>query len=284
MNTAGIPLVFTGAIQSRDDIHYISSLIALASGDFKPLVIVTQSLRMQDRSGGEFVSLGESADFRSRRSEYCNSLPESISRVTTEYIELDLLLVKARPLSISKQCMQKAHSILEKCTPRSKAPRPGVQDPYTDRLVEQAIGLMNKGPVGLEWSRSILGSAIECGIDWIRRFPDVLEKDANLEAWTHGTFKSFNPVFTEAATDLLSHFGITNENSPEFDNKFLHPTIRFFTCITDDRLRFLVQLPRRIQTRASGDFSITGRISNRSWIAISRAVSHVPFFQQGMSH
>lgn len=137
---------------------------------------------------------------------------------------------------------------------------------------------MNKGPVDFEWPESMLASAIECGIDWIRRLPDVLEKEANFGAWTHGTFNGFNPVFTGAATDLLSHFGITKENSAEFDNKFLRPTIRFFTCITDDRLRLLVKIPRRIQTRASGDFGITGQISNRSWIAIPQAVSHLPFF------
>ena len=129
-----------------------------------------------------------------------------------EYVDLDLLLIKARPLSISKQCMQKAHSILEKRTLLSKAPTSGVEDPYTKRLVEQAIGLMNKDHFGLEWSRSILGSAIECRIDWIRRFPDVLEKDADGAAWTHGTLNSFNLAFAEVATDLLTHFCITMEN------------------------------------------------------------------------
>src|SRR5215469_5831019 len=85
MNTAGIPLVFTGAIQSRDDIHYISSLIALASGDFKPLVIVTQSLRMQARSGSEFVSWVNQPIFVPGEARIATPFPESISSVTTEY-------------------------------------------------------------------------------------------------------------------------------------------------------------------------------------------------------
>jgi hypothetical protein len=137
---------------------------------------------------------------------------------------------------------------------------------------------MNKGPVDFQWSESILGSAIECGIGWIRRLPDVLEKETNSGAWDHGTFKGFNPAFANAAADLLSHFGITRENSPEFDDEFLRPTIRFFTCITDDRMRLIVKVPRRIQTRGSGDFAITDRVSNISWFAIPQAISHLPFF------
>jgi len=40
----------------------------------------------------------------------------------------------------------------------------------------------------------------------------------------------------------------------------------------------LVKIPRRIQTRVSGDFGITARITNHSWIAIPQAASRLPFF------
>ena len=172
----------------------------------------TESLKMQERNGKRFVSLVNQPIFVPRETRIATLFPESMNSVTMEYVDLDLLLIKARPLSISKQCMQKAHSILEKRTLLSKAPTPGVEDPHTKRLVEQAIGLMSKDYFDLEWSRSILGSAIECRIDWIRRFSDVLEKDADGAAWTHGTVNSFNIAFAEVATDLLTHFSIAREN------------------------------------------------------------------------
>ena len=279
MNTAGLPLVFDGTIQSLDDIHYISALTVLASGDMNPLVIKNQKLKMQDQSGKSFISWVDRPVNGADQLRIGTPFPESIRSVNRKYIELDLLLIKASPLSISEQCMQKAYSLLEKYALHGKGQTLGVEDPpYTDPPVEKAISLMNKGPVDFKWPESMLASAIECGIDWIRRLPDVLEREANLGAWTHGTFNGFNPVFTDAATDLLSHFGITKENSAEFDNNFLRPAIRFFTCITDDRLRLLFKIPRRIQTRASGDFGITEQITNRSWIAIPQAVSHLPFF------
>ena len=279
MNTAGLPLVFIGALQSQEDIHYIFSLMAIASGDIIPLFIESKPLKMQDLSGKRFISWAGQPFSVSGKMSFGTPYPESISRVTAEYIELDLLLIKARPLSISKESMKKACSVLEKYVLREKVQRLGVEDPsFTDRLVEKSVDIMNKSTVDFKWSQSILGSAIECGIDWIRRLPDVLEKEATSGAWDHGTFNGFNPAFTNAAMDLLSQFGITKENSPEFDDEFLRPTIRFFTCITDDRLRLLDLVPRRIQTKASGDFAITQRVSNRSWIAIPRAASHLPFF------
>ena len=229
---------------------------------------------MQGQGGKSFISWVDRPVNSPNQLRIRTPFPESIRGVNRKYIELYLLLIKARPLSISEQRTQMACSILEKYALRDKGQTLGVEDPsYAIPLVEKTISLMNKGPIDFEWPEPMLASAIECGIDWIRRLPDVLEKKANLGAWTHGTFNGFNPVFTGVATDLLSHFSITKENSAEFDNKFLRPTIRFFTCITDDRLRLLVKIPRRIQTRASGDFGITGQISNRSWIAIPQALS-----------
>lgn len=279
MNTAGLPLVFTGALQSREYIHYVSSLIAIASGDITPLFVFSKTLKMQDSSGKRFISwVGQPLDILGAGS-FRTPYPESIGRVTAQYVELDLLLIKSRPLKISAEPMQKACSILEKYALMERAQPLGVEVPLlTNQLVEKAINLMNKSNIDSQWPQSILGSAIECGVDWIRRLPDMLEKEATSGAWDNGTFNRFNPAFTDAAIDLLSQFGITKENSPKFDDEFLRPTIRFFTCITDGRLRLLGMIPRRIQTKSSGDFAITGRVSNRSWFAIPRAVSHLPFF------
>lgn len=199
--------------------------------------------------------------------------------MTPEYIELDLLLIKGKPLKISEESKQKAYSILEKYALRGYQQVQGVGDPsFTDRLVEKSIDMMNESHVDFAWPQSTLGSAIKCGIDWIRRLPEVLDKEATEGGWDHGRFNDFNPDFTEAAIELLSYFGITKKNSPEFDDEFLRPTIHFFTCITDRRLGLLDKIPRRIITRASGDFALTQRVSHRSWITVPRAIFHLQFF------
>jgi hypothetical protein len=208
---------------------------------------------------------------------FTTPFPESISHVTGEYIELDILLIKAKPQRISEESIQKASNILEKYSLRKhQTQRVGVPS-HTDLLVEKAVTVMKEAHVDYQWSRSILGSAIECEIDW--RFPDVLDKEATEGGWDHGTFKDFNPDFMDTAMDLLSYFGITRNTSPAFDDECLRPTIRFFSCIFDDRLRLLDKVPRRIQTSTSGDFALTQRVSHRSWIAgpkgfITSAVLH----------
>jgi hypothetical protein len=274
MNTAGIPLVFNGKIQSRVHIHYIFSLLVLASGDVRSLLIQGQKIHTPDASGKVFVSWADQPKHSGPTELRLGTpIPQSISSATEEYIQLDLLLLNARPTKVSEESMQKARSILEKHA--STKDNQSLIDPTVEFLVERT----NKSDYGLEWTRELLGSAIDCGIDWIMRLPDVLDRESQSGAWEHGRFNDFDPRFTDAATDMLLHFGITRANSVEFDDKFLHPTIRFFTCFTDNRLRLIsAMVLRPIKTREAGDFAITPQISNRSWIAIPRAISHLPFF------
>jgi hypothetical protein len=278
MNTARVPLVFTGSLQSRNDIYYISALIAIASGDLSPLFIQSKPLEIQMSGAKMFISWAGQPFTVFSTPRFTTPFPESIKHVTGEYIELDILLIKAKPQRISEESMQKASSILEKYSLRKHQTQRVGEPSHTELLVEKAVAIMNKAPMDYQWSRSILGSAIECGIDWIRRFPDVLDREATEGGWDHGTFKDFNPDFTNTAMDLLSYFGVTRNASPAFDDEFLRPTIRFFSCIFDDRLRLLDKVPRRIQTRTSGDFALTQRVSHRSWIAVPQAISHLPFF------
>ncbi|OCK75023.1 hypothetical protein K432DRAFT_386457 [Lepidopterella palustris CBS 459.81] len=278
MNTAEIPLVFKGTVQSLENISYISSLIVLASGDVSPLLLQATKLQMLDSSGKKFISWADQPYKGPHEMRVETPFPLSISSATAKYIELDILLVKGRPMKVADEFMEMAHSILEKHALRGNGNMFGVEDlSFTEPLVKTAIDFMNAS-VNFNWYQVLLGSALECGIDWMMRLPNVLEKETNSGEWDHGKFNGFDSSFADAAADLLSYFGITKENSARFDDQFLRPMIRFLTCITDDRLRFLAFIPRRIQTRADGDFAITNQISNRSWIAIPQAVSHLPLF------
>jgi Heterokaryon incompatibility protein (HET) len=283
MNTAGIPLVFTGTVQSREHIHYIFSLLVLASGDVGSLLIQGQKIQSKDSSGKVFISWAEQPSHCGPEELRLGTpIPQSISSVTAEYIQLDLLLIKARPMKVSEESIHKAKLILEKCASKGKDSMRRVEhSSYTDPIIKFAVGVINKSDYRSMWTwrTELLGSALECGINWIRRLPGVLETETKSGTWAHGKFDDFDLSFTDAATDLLFHFGITQANSIEFNNKFLHPTIRFLTYFTDDRLLLIsAMVLRAIPTKAAGDFAITAQISNRSWIVIPQAVSHLPFF------
>ena len=179
MNTAGVPLVFIGAIQSRDEIHYISSAIAIASGDINPLFIASKPLKISDSSGNQFISWAGQPFHGASQMRFGSPFPKSISRMTAEYIELDLLLIKGRPLRISPESMRKSSSILEKYVLRRQEPTEGAEvQSFSENLVKRMVDVMNNAPVDFQFPESILASAIECGMDWIRRLPDVLEKEA----------------------------------------------------------------------------------------------------------
>ena len=282
MNTAGVPLVFTGNFRSRNDIHYLSSLISIASGDINPLFIESNTLKLLDSSGKTYISWAGQPFQGFSKMTIGTPFKNSIHRVTAEYIELDILLIKGKPLNISVESMRKASTLLEKDGLKVKDATIGVQvDSLTENLVRKAVDIMdNKAIVKYNWYKSILASSIDCGLDWMLRLPDVLNTGAKRGRWDRGTFHGSNPAFANAAVDLLSEFGKTRENSPDFEEKFLHPTIRFLTCIMDDRLRLLSKIPRRIRTKASGDFAITDRESNRSWFAVPLATAHLPFFYE----
>jgi hypothetical protein len=57
----------------------------------------------------------------------------------------------------------------------------------------------------------------------------------------------------------------------------LIPTVKFFECLIDSRLKLLTKLPRRL-CLGNNDWAITGRISNKSWIAVPTAVAHLPLW------
>jgi hypothetical protein len=206
-------------------------------------------------------------------------LPQSINRATDEYIELDLLLLQGMPIRASEASKNKARSIIASSALRDRGHLSGVEDPnYTISVVRTAANAMKRGDLDRDWLIEFLGSAIDCGIDWIRRFPDHMADEAKSGAWSHGQFNGFDTAFMDAALDLLSYLGITKKMSPNFDVAFLQPVIRFFTCITDHRLKFPSAMPRKICTSATGDFAFTNATSDRSWIAVPVAVAHLPFF------
>jgi hypothetical protein len=208
------------------------------------------------------------------------SSTDSIHSATMEYIELDLYLFTGMPKKASEASLTKARSILQTFSLMNRAHTLGAEDTaYTGVVVETAVDVMTQRGLDTKWFEEVIGSAIDNGIDWIRRFPSILEKETESGIWEHGKFGSFEPGFTKEAIDLLSYLNITKESNADFDVEFLDPMVRFFTCVTDHRLKLPVLLPRRITARVEGDFAFTSQTSDRSWIAVPVAVAHLPFYE-----
>ncbi|KAI9776245.1 MAG: hypothetical protein M1839_000478 [Geoglossum umbratile] len=283
INSSRIPLVFRGSIDPAfPEIRFwIFALLALASGDVGPLLLQARNLYFLDEKRGSkaisWVDLPHNALLEMR-------LPilstDSIHSATMEYIELDLYLFTGMPKKASEASLAKARSILQTFSLMNRAHTLGAEDTaYTGAVAETAVDVMAHRGLDTKWFEEVVGSAIDNGIDWIRRLPSILGKETESGRWGHGKFGSFEPGFTKAAIDLLSYFNVTKESNDDFDVEFLDPIIRFFTCVTDHRLKFPVLLPRKITTRVEGDFAFTYQTSDRSWIAVPVAVAHLPFYE-----
>jgi hypothetical protein len=282
MNAGRVPLFFRGTINTPNVGYWIFALLALASGDLGPLLLEATKLSIcNEETKSEVISWVDRPHHGPLDLPLPVLLPESISRATDEYIELDILLLHGKPMRASEASKNKALSIIAGSTLQDRGHLSGVEDPnYTTRVVRTAANAMKRADLDRDWLIEFLGSAMDCGIDWIRQFPDRMANEAKSGAWNHGQFNGFDTGFIDAALDLLSYLGITKKTSPNFDVEFLQPVIRFFTSITDHRLKFPVTMPRRICTSAAGDFAFTNATSNRSWVAVPVAVAHLPFFHK----
>jgi len=280
MNAGRIPLFFRGTINSLSFGYWIFALLALASGDLGPLLLDAIKLSLfNQETKSEVISWVDQPYNGPLAPRLPILLPEAITRATTEYIELDLLLLQGMPMCASQASKSKACSVIASFALRDRGHISGIEDPnYTMGVAKVAASAMKRGELIKEWDIEFLGSAIDCGVDWIRQFPDRMANEAKVGAWSHGQFNGFDTGFTDAALDLLSYLDVTKEASPNFDVEFLQPVIRFFTCITDHRLKFPAVMPRRICMSATGDFAFTNAISDRSWVAVPVAVAHLPFF------
>lgn len=280
MNARRIPLFFRGTINSPNVGYWI---LALASGDLGPLLLETNKLSIcsNEETKSEVISWVDRPHNGPLDLQLPILSPETITSATIEYIELDLLLLQCQPMPALEASKNKARSIVASFNLLDRGHLAGAEDSISTSRMASVVNYIKGGLGGVvdkEWLIEFLGSAIDCGIDWIRQMPDRIANEAKSGAWSHGQFNHFDTGFTDAALDLLSYLGKMKETSPNFDVEFLQPVIRFFSYITDHRLKFSVLVPRKIYTSAACDFAFTGAISDRSWVAVPVAVAHLPFF------
>jgi hypothetical protein len=286
LNTSSIPLYYEGDVTTVEDVIWIFSLLVLATGDVVPLVVQGSKLRITDGNKKETLSwavyphqgiLDESLPIMD---------PSLVTGVTRDYIELDMLIFKSRPSTPSVESLELSLRIITQHKLMALAREFLLDANQNVRAVLEMInydpGNNNSDSPGLfiRFHQVWLAHAIDCGLEWILRLPEVLRKGTG-QTWTHGTMGiGSNARLTEAASNLLSHFsGKKEEGDPISTANQLATVVRFFTCLLDPRLALLNITPRCLRV-GPGDFTITTPVSCRSYIAVPVAIAHLPLWQE----
>ena len=281
LNTARLPLVYSGHLNTCDEVIWIMALLTLASGDVLPLVMEGTNLKVPEDNGTKTIvswvkKLPVLTDADSKRIPH---IDRSSMAVTKEYIELDILLFTDLLEKPSQASMEKSSALAKANSLEELSHYLSTGGPVE---VQKAHNYLQCHSISQDFIQTWLALALDCGIDWIKRLPSMLiEQTADWSHWGQFTDNSLFPVFRNkleaAAIDLLSFLGKNEKNTPDFTTNYLDPTVKFFECLIDCRLKLLTKLPRRL-CLGNNDWAITGRISNKSWIAVPTAVAHLPLW------
>jgi Heterokaryon incompatibility protein (HET) len=282
LNTARIPLFYTGHLNTCEDVIWVVALLTIASGDVLPLVMDGTKLRVPDDDGTKtIVSWVDQPQVLKSEVRIPLIDSNSITAVTKEYIELDILLFTDLPKRPSPASMEKASVFAEAHYLDGWNNYLSIGAPEEVRNAHNYLqGRISRRYIIQTW----LALALDCGIDWIKRLPSLLIEQT-ADSWTLGEFtvNSLFPanrnMFEATAIHFLSLIGINEENTPDFTRSYLDWTVKFFECLLDSRLKILTDQPRRLCVE-SNDWAITRKAANTSWIAVPAAVAHLPLWLQ----
>jgi hypothetical protein len=286
LNTSSIPLYYDGDVTTVEDVVWIFSSLVLATGDVVPLIVEGSKLRITEGNKKKTLSwaiyphqgiLDESSPIMD---------PSLVTRVTRDYIELDLLIFKSLPSTPSAESLELSFRFITQHNLTALAREfllvADQEVRATLEIVKYDPGNNNSDSSGLftRFHKYWLAHAIDCGLEWILRLPEVLRKGTD-QTWYYGTMGiGSNARLTEAASSLLSHFsGKKEEGDPIPTANRLATVVRFFTCLLDPRLALLNMTPRCLPA-GPGDFAITAPVSCRSYIAVPVAIAHLPLWQK----
>lgn len=291
LNTAGVPLVHNREIATLEDVIWIFSLLVIAGGDLVPLVMLGSKLRARDFhsiQAREVVSWVRHPVQAGVGDRLPIMSPESITAVERDYIELDILVFGSLPCDATPKSMETAsqimdeHKLMELHHDMIAEAEESVR--HTFQAIKEGIARVQGtgvGPLG-SFHQRWLALALDCGVDWTLRFPAAL-REGTEGTWMHGTMGvAADERLVPVAYSLLSHFNVDIPKPGVLstqDAHYLDRATQFLTCLVDPRLTFFTISPRRLPLGPHGapeDFAIVPRVSNRSWIAVPVATSHLP--------
>lgn len=272
MNLNRMCLFFKGEVQTVDDCYWIFTALTISAGDMSPLRLQGPKLRLHAPQG-----LFSSWAQRPRMDETkLNSMDESsITAIEPAFIELDILLLNSVPKLPLKTSLEFAELIMSLFPPESEKTR-------TNPDVLEGFGASNETLAAkwiTQWLQDFLAGSLDCGLDWIRNFTKVLEAQLLEECWVYGNKLSPpDPQFHEAALKMLSFFGVSIDDSRNSRELYLDPVTHFLTTITEDRIKGLLEIPRRIDTGANGMHAMTRRTWASLWFAVPVPLADATFF------
>lgn len=288
LNTAGLPLAFSGDITVIQDVVWIFTLLVLAKDDVTPLFVDGGKLRIPDieAPGSTTISWAVRPQERSFDRSVSSPRMDTITSVTRDYIEMDLIVFESKPSAPSGEAFKVAMRMMEEYSLANL-----LQETEDEQVLKQysLIGTVGQsitsktpyeGPLK-NFIPKWIAHAIDCGLEWTLRFPDVMKSETE-DSYMHGTMgEHADERLVDAASFLLDH--LISHGGSSIEERDRHRDVqgltRFLTCVLDRRLAFFTINPRRLSV-GNGDFAIISSMSNRSWVAIPAAVAHLPAWQK----
>ncbi len=289
LNTAGIPLSYDhrGAEckakpTSVEEVIWKFSLMVLASGDLVPLVSKGDKMKLPSSGTDvEFISWATNLHQGVLNERLPNPLPDSITAITPEYIEMDLFVFESLPRPATPDSQTKATRLIDDhdLDAVSEALLSLLQD-HTRSTVETAKSATvavkpNATPLPT-LRHSLLSLALDNGLDWIMAFPSTMYQTTI--SWMHGPIAVYaNPLFTAAAHSLFALFSDTRPALSPPSTNTLQTLTQFLTTLLDPRMILLTTSPRRLPLAPHLSIAaLTSVTANRCYIAIPTVLAHLP--------
>ena len=235
LNTARLPLFYSGHLNSPEEVHVVLAILTIASGDIQPLIMDEGKLKYPANDGKKTIiswverpQILTTAD--SKRIPHVER--HSITAATAEYIELDLLLFTDLPQKPSKASMEKSLDLINLYFLRELSDNLSTG---SSAEVQKAHNYVEKSLWQQDFMQTWLALALDCGIEWIKRLPSVLIEQTTDWYWGRFTentrFPALRGILEAAAIDLLLLTEIHEKGTPDFITSYLDPTVKFFECL-----------------------------------------------------
>ncbi|KFY47142.1 hypothetical protein V495_02079 [Pseudogymnoascus sp. VKM F-4514 (FW-929)] len=283
LNTAKIPVNFDGQdIQYVEEVIWKFSLLVLASGDLNPIITIGKALRVPT-AGGEIISWMVNPAQGVTEDPIPNPLPESITAITQEYIELDLLVFESIPRKASLESEEKATRLItdHNLNAISDTLVFGLPEATLSviRLVESEITRLEpQSNLIRNFQHRSLSLAIDNGLDWILNFSSAMQQTTT--TWSHGILGAHtDPGCTPAAQSLISLLNLDASLHKYLGtpHSVLNRIAQSLTTLLDPRLILLtVNLRNLPLSPALGGAALTQSASNTGYIAVPAALAHLP--------
>ncbi|KAG7293999.1 hypothetical protein NEMBOFW57_004060 [Staphylotrichum longicolle] len=227
LNTSGIPLVFCGHhdVKTEEDAIWIFSVLTLAAGDAQPLLFEGDRLRFPNFDGTEAISWVSHPRPYFHGDKLCMPLEHSITAITRDYIELDLLMFPTPPVEPSPAAQEAALNMMEEHHLLDLAMNftssPGLdssQERAIERHLRVQINMLRGHRTNLTRLTQLLGLWLACGIDngldWMIQFPDRIRQSTEAKQMPFEREallgSSCDERLVDAVVSLLGYFGVHN--------------------------------------------------------------------------